>query len=102
MELNCVEKFSVKPNLQIVTFSLVENLPWIVCWKIFREKNVQDRNQAFRGKYAGVLSVGKKTNNLLKTSVQHQFSLIAGLGLAVFVSVEYNQVITSLSFKEIS
>ena len=101
--LNCfAENLSWKIGRKIVSLSFVENLLWIICWKIFRGKTVQDRNHAFRGKYAGVLSVGKKTNNLLKTSVQHQFSLIAGLGLAVFVSVEYNQVITSLSFKEIS
>ena len=101
--MNCfAENLSWKIERKIVRISFVENLLWIVCWKIFRGKTVQDRNQAFRGKNAGVLSVGKKTKNLLKTSVQHQFSLIAGLGLAVFVSVEYNLVTTILSFKEIS
>jgi hypothetical protein len=36
---------------------------------------------------------------LIKVSAQHQFSLIAGLALAILVFVESNQVSTILVFK---
>ncbi len=101
--LNCfAENLSWKIGRKIVRLSFVENLQWIVCRKISCGKIVESKKTRLRGKYAGVFSVGIKTNNLLKTSVQQRFAAIAGLALAIFVSVEHNQVITSLSFKEIS